>query len=194
MRYLAELDYFGQSDFPKRQAALVTAVTVASWCEYYRARILAPRSRSVSPREQSGVLPAASSERETFVRALVAWLLDHSLSEALFYLLLDDKPLAPPQDRPCFAHYDDTSSWVLNLSPEAFAVLQTCWQEQGLPADLFYPETEARCIPYPGRGLIPALCRLLGVQKCYTPRQWQNERPGEAGSRQTDSLISPRKV
>lgn len=186
MLYLAELSYFEQKDFPVRTAVLVTAVTVASWCRYYSARILAPRTKSLSPVARSGVLPDAPAEKEAFVQALVAWLLDHSLCEDLFYLLLDDKPLPPTQGPTRFAYYDTLSSWVLDLNPEAFAILQARWQEQGLPADLFYPETESRCVPYPGKGLVAALFRRLGVQKCYTPRQWQNEQQARTGRAQAE--------
>jgi hypothetical protein len=186
MVYLAELAYFEQKDFPLRQAVLVTAVTVASWCRYYHARILAPRPKSFSPTERSGVLPEAPSEKEAFVQALVAWLLDQSLCEDLFYLLLDDNPLPSTRSPTRFAYYDTTSSWVLDLSPEAFALLQARWQEQGLPTDLFYPETEVRCVPYPGQGFVPALLRRLGVQKCYTPRQWQNEPQARTGQTQAE--------
>lgn len=44
-----------------------------------------------------------------------------------------------------------------------------------LPEDLFYPEQETRCVPYPGKGLKAKLLRSVGMQKCYTPLQWEDE-------------------
>lgn len=104
---------------------------------------------------------------------LVGWLFEHSLSHNLFRLLLDENPLPRQEGLPRFAYYDTIASWVLDLSAQAFAALQARWQAEGLPTDLFYPENETRCVPYPGKGLLPALWRRLGVQKCYTPKQWE---------------------
>lgn len=176
MRYLAELYYFAQADFPVRKAVLVTATTVAHDCRYFYARILAPCLKSTAANTRSGLLPADPAEKEAFVAGLVGWLFAHSLSDNLFCLLLDENPLPRRDSIPRFAHYDITDSWVLDLSPTTFAALQERWQAEGLPADLFYPETETRCVPYPGKGLVSTLWRRLGVQKCYTPKQWEAER------------------
>ncbi len=175
MRYLAELFYFqDQRDFPFRKSVLVTATTVAQWCTHFYARIIAPRSRII-PTEKKGLLPADLQEREIFVAQLVDWLFENSISDELFCLLLDDKPVPRSGGVAKFDHHDDTCCWVLNLTEEEFAECQAKWQANGLPKDLFYPEHETLCVPYPGRGLKAKFLRAFGVKKCYTPKQWQKE-------------------
>lgn len=175
MRYLAELHYFEQADFPVCKAVLVTAIAVAQGCRHCYARILAPRTPSLPTKTRSGVLPADPRAKEAFVADLVGWLFEHPRFEDPFCLLLNDTPLPRRDGVARFDHHDHTSSWVLNLSAEAFAALQERWQAEGLPTDLFYPEDQTRCVPYPGRGSWPTLWHRLGAQKCYTPKQWEAE-------------------
>ncbi|RME44013.1 MAG: hypothetical protein D6791_14175 [Chloroflexi bacterium] len=174
MRYLPELYYLqDRPDFPLRHAIQVTATGVALWCDYYLARVIAPREPRPAPGEKHGRLPSSPVEKEAVVGDLLRWLWDSSEVEDLFCLLLDDRPL--PRPRPCsrFDHHDDTCCWVLDLTAEQFAILQQRWREHGLPADLFYPEREMRCVPWPGERKRDRALRALGAQKCYTPRQWQ---------------------
>jgi hypothetical protein len=173
MRYLPELFYLqDQTDFPFRKAVLVTATTVSHWCSHYHARVIVAKSKQVTPRSQSGSLPQNIKEREALVAGLVTWLLENSPVETLFYLMLDDEPLGPSDQVGKFDHPDDTGSWALDLSEDEFVELQTVWKEHSLPGDLFYPEGDTVCLPYPGQGLKASILRLIGVQKCFTPRQW----------------------
>lgn len=109
------------------------------------------------------------------VAELVSWLCENSWVQDLFYLLLDDAPVAQSGQVAKFDHHDDTGSWALDLAQNEFAELQAAWKEHSLPKDLFYPEGNAFCLPYPGGGLKAWLLRSAGVKKCYTPRQWDNE-------------------
>jgi hypothetical protein len=178
MLYLPELYYLqDQPDFPLSRAIEVTAVTVSRWCAWYEARLIAPASKSITPIQKSGQLPAELQARQEFVGDLVAWILTSSNPPELFTLLLDDQALSK-QDRVArFDHHDDTCCWVLNLLTEQFTELQLAWQAQGLPADLFYPEGMEICVPYPGKSWRARLLRRLGGQRCYTPKQWEREKP-----------------
>jgi hypothetical protein len=177
MLYLPELYYLqDQPDFPLSKAIEVTAVTVSRWCFWYEARLIAPASKSITPIQKSGPLPAELQARQKFVGELVAWLVNNSNPPDLFALRLDDQAL-PKQDRVArFDHHDDTDCWVLNLSPQEFSELQLAWQAHGLPADLFYPEGMQICVPYPGKSWRARLLRRLGGQRCYTPKQWEREK------------------
>lgn len=173
MLYAAELFYWQeQRDFPFQKAVLVTASTVAQWCTHFRARLLAPRGR-LATGEKWGALPTVPAERAAFVAELVCWIFAHSLVEELFYLLIDDEPVPQAGRVAKFDHHDDTCCWLLNLTGSEFVALQDAWRDNGLPPDLFYPEQEMVCIPYPGRSLKSRVLRLLGAQKCYTPLQWR---------------------
>jgi len=175
MRYLPELYYLqDKRDFPFQKSVLVTATTVAQWCTHFHARIIAPKNH-ILPIEKEGLLPTAPQEKETFVAQLVDWLFENSISDELFCLLLDDKPVPRSGEEAKFDHHDDTCCWVLNLTEEEFTECQAKWWANGLPKDLFYPEQESLCIPSPGRGLKAKLLRVLGVKKCSTPKQRQKE-------------------
>lgn len=178
MRYLAELYYLqDQKALPLAKAVRVTATAVAQWCDYFYAKIIAPTTKQVKPLEKSGSLPKNLQEKEAFVTELLQWLLENSITDELFCLLLDDQPVPQAGRIARFDHHDDTCCWVLNLSDDEFYELQITWREQGLPEDLFYPEWQTLCVPYPGEGMKARLLRALGVQKCYTPKQWESEPP-----------------
>lgn len=175
MLYLPELYYLQeQKGFPFRRSVLITATTVSRWCSSFYAQIIAPKSNYTGPLEKSGFLPEDAVEREGFVTELVGWLLDNSSVDDLFCLLLDDEPYPKADKVAKFDHHDDTCCWVLNLTEAEFAHLQAVWQANRLPEDLFYPEHHGVCVPYPGTGLKAKWLRLLGVKKCYTPKQWVN--------------------
>lgn len=175
MLYFPELAYLqDQPQFPLHQAVRVTAATVARWCTHYEAKLISA-NRKIEPIKQEGQLPSEPAAREEFVAALVGWLMENSITEVLFYLVMDDQPVPQSGRIAKFDHHDDTDCWVLNLSESEFAVLQSAWRSHGLPEDLFYPEGSAIRVPYPASGWKGKLLRLLGVQKCYTPKQWQKE-------------------
>lgn len=176
MTYLPELHYLqDQRDFPFRKAVLVTACTVGRWSRYFCTELIAAKSKQVAPTCRSGSLPTILEEKETFIAELVSWLFENSLADELFCLFLDDDPVPQPGKVAKFDHHDDTCCWVLNLAQDEFVELQAEWKDHGLPTDLFYPEENTLCMPYPGTGLKARLFRSVGVQKCYTPRQWENK-------------------
>ncbi len=180
MLYLPELYYLqDRRDFPLEKAIEVTAVTVSRWCSAYQARLIAPLSKDIAPLQKSGALPEALVERERFVRELVAWIFANSNPPDLFGLLLGEHPLSAKDSPAKFNHPDDTCCWVLNLSESEFAELQNVWQANDLPPDLFYPEGQQVCVPYPGKSWIARLLRAFGGQKCFTPKQWEQE--GQTG-------------
>ncbi|MGB9739286.1 MAG: hypothetical protein C0184_07800 [Chloroflexus aggregans] len=161
MRYLAELYYFqDQREFPFQKSVIVTATTVARWCSHFYAGIIVPWNCNI-PLEKKGLLPTPFRSKEIFVTELVNWLFENSMSEELFCLLLDDKPVSPLGEIARFDHRDDTCCWLLDLTDDEFAECQVQWQVNGLPRDLFYPEHQTVCIPYPGRGLKAKLLRVL---------------------------------
>lgn len=176
MLYLPELYYLqDQADFPLKKAVEVTAVTVSRWCSCYEAQLIAPFSKDIVPTQKSGALPEAMAERERFVGELVAWVFANSNPPELFALRLNDCALSEKGSVAKFDHPDDTCCWVLNLSESEFDELQEAWQAHGLPKDLFYPEGKQICVPYPGKGWKARLSRALGGQRCYTPKQWEQE-------------------
>jgi hypothetical protein len=176
MVYLPELYYLqDQSDFPFRKAVLVTATAVSHWSSYYCAKLIAAKSNRIAPKSKSGSLPLNMKKREDLVAELVSWLFENSLVEDLFYLLFDDEPVPQSGLVAKFDHHDDTGSWALDLAENEFAELQAEWKEHSLPEDLFFPEGNAFCLPYPGGGLKARFLRSIGVKKCYTPRQWENK-------------------
>lgn len=176
MFYLPELYYLqDQRDFPLHKAIEVTAATVSRWCGYYETQLIAPISKDIVPTQKRGPLPEAMAERERFVRELVAWIFANSNPPDLFRLLLSDQPRVEKGSVAKFDHPDDTCCWVLNLSESEFGALQDAWQANGLPTDLFYPDGQQICVPYPGKGWKTRLLRALGGQRCYTPKQWEQE-------------------
>lgn len=180
MIYAAELYYLqDQKDFPFQRAVLITAIAVAQWCTHFHAKLLAPAKKQISPIEKQGTLPDERAQKESFVSELVEWIFANSMVTDLFYLLLDNKPIPQANGVAKFDHHDDTCCWVLNLTENEFAFLQDAWRKNDLPANLFYPEHETVCVPYPGNGLRSKVLRLLGAQKCYTPMQWQTLVLGE---------------
>jgi hypothetical protein len=176
MVYAAELFYLeNQRDIPFQKVVLVTAKTVAQWCSHFQARLLSPAKKHIGLTERQGRLPMESLGREEFVKELVQWLFEHSTVADLFRLFLDDRPVPQAGRIAKFQHPDDTCCWFLNLTEDEFAILQDAWRKNNLPVNLFYPEHEMRCIPYPGRGLKSKILRGLGAKRCYTPMQWQTE-------------------
>jgi hypothetical protein len=182
MPCFAELYYLqDQEDFPFREAVRVTATAISRWSSHFHARLIAPLSEEIGVAEQSGPLPRDIQDKETLVAETVDWLLENSINDELFCLLLDDKPAPKPGKVAKFDHHDDTCCWALNLSESEFAELQAIWRANALPEDLFYPEGGGVCTPYPGGGLKARLLRALGVQRCYTPKQWEREMQRESG-------------
>jgi hypothetical protein len=176
MFYVAELYYLQNgSDVPFRDAVWVTATTVSRWSSYYRAELLAPESKQISPTSKSGALPTDPQEKKAFVADLVSWIFESSMMDTLFYLRLGDEPVPKSGGVAKFDHHDDTCCWVLDLPESEFAELQAAWQAHGLPQDLFYPQGKGMCVPVPGTGLMARLLRSLGVQRCYSPKQWENK-------------------
>ncbi len=176
MVYLAELHYLQeQRDFPFRKAVLVTATTVSRWSSYFYAELIATKSKHIAPTCKSGSLPTKRQAKEAFIAELVNWLIENSLADDLFCLLLDDGPVPQPGKVAKFDHHDTTGSWVLELTESEYAELQAEWKGHGLARDLFYPEGKTLHMPYPGKGLKARLLRSIGVQKYYTPKQWENE-------------------
>jgi hypothetical protein len=172
MHYLPELFYLqDQIAFPFQKAFLITATGVSRWSSYYYARLITPKSRDITPVEQKGSLPIGIEKKETFITELVTWLFENSQVDQLFCLFLDDEPLTQTGRVAKFDHHDDTCCWVLNLLETEFSDLQKLWKLNGLPQDLFYPEEYAFCIPYAGTGLNAKLLRIVGVKKCFTPKQ-----------------------
>lgn len=176
MIYLPELFYLqDEKDFPFQKAVTVTAAAVSRWSSFYHAQLISPAVKQIDPREKSGPLPAGALARETFVRDLVGWLFEYSMVEGLFCLFLDDEIVPKTGSAAKFDHHDDTCCWVLNLTEKEFVELQSVWRANGLPDDLFYPQQEQICVPYPGTGIKARLLRLLKAQMCTTPRRWEHE-------------------
>ncbi len=177
MIYAAELFYLqDQQDVPFQRAVLVTAKTVAQWCTHFQAKLLSHSKAYKGLTEKQGVLPAEPLEKQVFVTELIQWIFAYSEVQDLFFLLLDNEPMPRIGRVAKFDHHDDTCCWFLNLDLKEFTVLQEVWGRNNLPLNLFYPQEETICVPYPGNNLKSKVLRLLGVQRCYTPMQWQNLR------------------
>jgi hypothetical protein len=175
MLYSPELYYLQDNkNFDFRKAVVVTATTVARWCNYYEAKLLASKSRDVAQRPKRGSLPSDLQEKEVFLTELINWIFENSWVDDLFVLFLDDEPVPRSEGVAKFDHHDDTCCWVLNLTGGEFAELQAAWEAHDLPRDLFYPPPEVDyCIPVPGNGLKARVLRFFGVKNCYTPKQWE---------------------
>jgi hypothetical protein len=173
MVYVPELYLQDERNLPFQDAVLVTATTVSCWCSHYRAELIVAKSKHVMPTCKSGALPTNTHEKAAFVTELVSWIFENSLIHTLFCLRLDDELVSQQGKVTKFDHHDDTGCWALDLTESEFAELQAAWQGHGLPKDLFYAAEKTLCIPRPGTGLIARLLRALGVQQCYTPRQWE---------------------
>lgn len=173
--YAAELFYWqDQESFPFERAFLVTARTVAQWCTHYQAKLVIPTRNYAGAIEKRGTLPSESAERASFITELAQWIFANSEINELFCLFLDNQPIVPQANRVAkFDHHDDTCCWALNLTEIEYTILQHAWSENDLPTNLFYPQQETVCAPYPGSGLKAKVLRLLGAQRCYTPMQWQ---------------------
>jgi hypothetical protein len=171
MIYLADTFYWHDPNFPAMEALRVTATTVGKWCRYYDARLLAPRKCDSAEVNRWGRLPDAPGDRVAFIGSLLEWLERCSVVWT-FRLVMDDSPIEKETlEDPTFALYDELGALELNLTREEFADLQAAWRAAGLPDDLLAPAGEFFCIPWPGEGLFARLLRVLGVQKCYSPRE-----------------------
>ena len=165
MWYGVEVDYFdGVRSVDPEEALRVTARAVAPWCNRYRAKLLAPR-QGTTPTEKEGPLPQDPKARAPFVEDIITWILASSEVPTFCLRLWDEATVK-------FEYPDEYTEWHLNLTPEEFSALQETWEAHGLPPDLFYPLEQGRCIPWPGQRWWDKVLRRLGVQKCFTPRQW----------------------
>lgn len=174
MRYLPELYYFFDTKpLPFAKAFLVTAEAAAQWCDSYQVTLLTPK-RDVREREKTGRIPRDRVLAAKLMRELFDWVQENSEVQEYFrFLLFRD---GDDQCDPLFGHHDDTCCWNLFMPPEFFDEIVLAWKANGLPDDLFYPETEHRCVPIP-LGPIGRLLRRLGfsggASKSYSPKQWE---------------------
>jgi len=159
--------------FPEDRALEVTARTVARWCQSFRAEMLAPRKECKGDTKREGSLPENPDDKEAFVQELISWIKRCSVVST-FRLLMDDSPILETE-QPKFAYFDEIDSWFLRLDDREFLELRDAWRKAGLPEDLFAPEDDFFCVPWPGTGLLARLWRLLGVQKCYSPKEAEAE-------------------
>ncbi len=166
MRYEAELAYWqDQADFPFWDALRVTVRTVAPWCRFYRAELLAPTRDAPAERRRHGLLPADPAARAAFVDDLVGWL-QHYDEARVFRLQLNSTPFeAAPAlfDRP-----DDDCCWTLTLTEAQFRALQAAWASAGLPTDLFYPEGVEVVVEHRRGGCLGFTWEFV---RAFTPRQ-----------------------
>ncbi|MCC2631618.1 MAG: hypothetical protein K0S20_317 [Patescibacteria group bacterium] len=169
MIYAPELYYFFDTPgFPLMQAVKVTVKSVASFCDRYEARLLAPKPGTTEV-EQSGNLPRSTDD-------LIDWFELNSDSNDLFSLFMwsaDQKE----SDIAKFDHHDDTCCWALNLSEDEFKIVQKAWRENGLPEDLFFPADQEKTAPEKVRYLKGLF--TLTFKKTYTPKQWEAKQKGQ---------------
>ncbi len=172
--YLADTFYWYNPDFPMTTALRVTAATVGRWCRYYEAQIMAPDRCKSDESRREGVLPDDLHDRSAFIERLLRWVESCSVAFT-FRLVMDDSPIKDGvQGDPKFARYED-DTMVLHLREEEFRELQESWRSAGLPDDLFAPEEDFFCIPWPGSSLWARLWRALGVLKCYSPKDAEHD-------------------
>lgn len=118
---------------------------------------------------QERILAGKRADQGRLVAGLVNWLFEHSISEELFRLRLDDEPERVPGKVAKFDHHHDSVFWALGLAAGEFARLQAAWKKHGLPQDLFFSDQDVECVPYPGEGWKARLLRVPGARKCYSP-------------------------
>ncbi|MFH1848593.1 MAG: hypothetical protein ABH879_00225 [archaeon] len=176
MLYNSELHYFFDTPgFPFEKAVKVTGKQLSAWCRGYRAELLSPK-KEVKAVIKAGLLPDRLKERKIFAENIVTWIFDNSVCNDLFALFLYKK-YPPEKDKPAkFDHHDDTCCWFLDLAPKEFDALKTSWKKNGLPADLFYPNSQAKLVPNRA-GFITKGLKSLGFKvesfTCYTPLRWK---------------------
>lgn len=134
MIYSSNLNYFNKDDFPFEKAVLITAQAVSRYCQFYQAKIIAPKSGFPNT-EKAGGLP--SSKKERFVQEVVEWIFANSMPKVWFVLFLDNKVIINTGEACKFDHHDDTCCWALNLTKEEYSTIQKIWQKHQLPLDLF---------------------------------------------------------
>lgn len=152
MRYLPELNYFDKKDFPFEKAFAVTAGAVSDFCSHYYIEVLAPK-KGIREKIRKGELP--KGDRLKFIQGLLEWLWESSDLPSIFAFFLDKKIVdSRSHNDVVFDHHDDTCCWLLNLTDDEFKQVRDAWEKQGLPRDLFYPETqEGVRIPVRGNSL-----------------------------------------
>ncbi len=127
MLYTINQRYFTNAEVSfLKKAILVTAVAVGEFCRHHT----------------DGPLPEGHRQKEVFIAAMVKKILSgmESNDTEEFQLFLDLQPIALVQSQdiiPKFAHHDDTSTWVLNVTEGEFKKVQHAWRAAGLPLDLF---------------------------------------------------------
>ncbi|MDP2655830.1 MAG: hypothetical protein Q8P17_04950 [bacterium] len=185
MRYLPELHYFfDQKDFPTEKATVITAKKVGEWCTYYKAALITP-VQGMKDTEREGKFPLQPIEKQQFIHDLIAWLISSSVpmtSNHLFTLFLDDSEILRAYKPRKFSHPDDTCCWDMTLTEPQFQELETAWEDNGLPRDLFYEEGKGTEIIKPP-GLIARFFGKLGFtsknSKVYSPKRWEKKQQQE---------------
>lgn len=158
-RYLPESYYLADSTGDAlRIAARVTATCVARWADHYWARVYG--KSSAGPRE--GDLPGEIAERCGFVEQVVDWLEHASRKQMALAALLLTRRQEPLLD----AH--DGLPGVLCLLPSEFAQMCICWEQHGLPPDLYYPAHEERTVVEP----VEKYGGVIRLQRTYSPLEW----------------------
>ncbi len=174
MYYLVERYYFDSHPpiVGLREALAITAKAVARYSTHYRAELLTPKRGTPLPTIRAGALPSPEEEKDHLVEALITWLYTYSVGETFRLVLLrgEEEVFHFPE-----VHVD----WYLHITPAEFKGLRDIWRAHGLPEDLFFPEDNLRCVPWPGHRWRDRLWRLLGVRKCFTPREWMTKSASE---------------
>ena len=147
------------------------AEALLPWARAYEARLILPR-RDTAPAERAGPLPEDVGERQALLRQVLAWIRESSECSDCFVLRLLGREEG---EQPLFEFHDLPHDWSLFLTAHQWEAVQAALREAGLPDDLFFEADRMRCVPWPGTRWRDRLLRRLGVQRCFTPREWRKQ-------------------
>jgi len=162
MIYLFDTYYSKKIDFVN--AIKVSSAFASKFCSFYEAEVIFYEKNFKGLKERRGKLP--TTNKEEFVTELIEWILNSSLNDELFKLLMYSDANSP-KETCIFDHHDDTCCWALNLTEDQFEGLQRELETNDLPIDLFYESSKSICIKEKG------IKGLLGFKKSYTPKEYE---------------------
>jgi len=170
MRYALEHCYWrGKDCFDVERIIRSAVLGVLDSCDYYYAEIMVPM-KGVEETVRKGTLPEQGEARRVFAKELFDWVFKNSVVLEIFTLYLDERPIAPGSSGEIiFSHDDDTCCWALHLTDTQYSVLLAQLEHDGLPVDLFYPESAVIWIEKKD-----GILGWFGFTReyAYSPREW----------------------
>jgi len=170
-----ELYYFHNEKFDLERSIYVVAKAVSRWCKAYDASLIAP-NKGVKIKCRSALLVGTMKDKETTIKEILDWIFKNSSLSDLFLLRMykDPQNINSTDGPSTFDHSDDTCCWFLNLEYDQWMILRKELKKNNLPEDLFYFESEGKCIACEkSHKNILGFTLSKRINRFFTPKQWE---------------------